>query len=307
MPFQVCIRGILKLLPVALGLLISEPVTLSAQSEVFFVDPGQTDPAIETVHSPHLAVYDPQAASRPRLFLFIPGTGAKATNSLAMDKVFAKWGYHAISIDYENNVIATTFVHDLDDTAFGRYRSAIITGGQASDKLKVNADNSILNRVQKLLSYLVKHDPQGEWDQFLENGMPAWDRIIVAGHSQGSGHAGYIGKMFKVDRVLMFSGPQDYMDDLHKPAAWENDKSATPPDRFFAFLSKNDPFNSDHQEANCMTLMHLSGLETTAVKPGEAIQGNCQILVNDVPQKRAHGSTISTEYTNAWEYMVTQK
>jgi hypothetical protein len=154
------------------------------------------------------------------------------------------------------------------------------------------------------LVYLAENDPKGGWDEFLKDGKPAWDRIIVGGHSQGSGHAAYIGKMFDVDRVLIFSGPQDYMDDLHKPAPWLGQKSATPPSHFFAFLSQNDPFNVHHQEANCAVLMHLARLKTMAVKPGETIQGDYQIFVNDVPKKSAHGSTLSTQYTNVWGYMV---
>jgi hypothetical protein len=278
---------------------------LYAQAKVLYVKPGQTDPAIKEVHGPHVAVFDPQATPRHRLFLFIPGTGAKAKNSLAMDRVFAKWGFHAISLDYENNVIAVACAHSLDPATFGRYRNAIVTGASVSDMVKVNAANSILNRFQKLLVYLVKHDPHEGWGQFVKDGKPVWSRIIVAGHSQGSGHAGYIGKMFDVDRVLMFSGPQDYMDDLHKPAPWQGDKSATPPSRFFAFLSRNDPFNVHHQIANCMMLMQLSKPRTLAVKPGEAIHGDYQIFINDFPKKHAHGSTLSPQFTNVWQYMVT--
>jgi hypothetical protein len=151
----------------------------------------------------------------------------------------------------------------------------------------------------------VKNDPKGGWGQFLTNGSPVWSRIIVAGHSQGSGHAAYIGTLFKVDRVLMFSGPQDYMDDLHRPAPWQADKRATPPSRFFAFLALKDPFNVHHQIANCMMLMHLSKPETLMVKPGEAIHGDCHILINNIPTKHPHGSTLSPQFTNVWKYMVT--
>ncbi|HEY4415049.1 MAG TPA: hypothetical protein VGO57_05090 [Verrucomicrobiae bacterium] len=277
---------------------------LYAQMKVLSVEPGQTDPAIEAVHGPHLALYDPQLVSRHRLFFFIAGTGSKATNSFGMDSVFAKWGYYAISIDYENNIIATASAHSHDPASFDRYRNAIVTGAPVSDAVKVDSANSILNRFQKLLAYLVIHDPKGGWDEFMTNGKPAWDRIIVAGHSQGSGHAAYLGKMFKVDRVLMFSGPQDYLSDLNKPALWQAGESATPASQFYAFLSQNDPFNVQHQIANCQLLMQLAKPEALAVKPGEAIHGNYQILINNVPKKQAHGSTLSGQFTNVWEYMA---
>ena len=280
-------------------------VTLDAEVKILRVKPDQTDFAIETVHGPNIALYDPQAPPRNQLFFFLVGTGDKATASLRMDTTFAKWGYHAISIDYEDSVIAVACAHSLDPTSFGRYRGAIVTGAAVSAKVKVNRANSILNRFQKLLIYLVKRDPKGGWDQFIKDGQPVWSRIIVAGHSQGSGHAAYIGKLFNVDRVLMFSGPQDYMDTLHRPAPWQAMKSATPPSRFFAFLALNDPFDVHHQVDNCMMLMHLSKPETLAVKPGEVIHGGCHILINNFPTKHPHGSTLLPQFTNVWKYMVT--
>src|SRR5579862_9584831 len=82
-----------------------------AQIKTLYVQPEQTDPAITTVHSPHVAMYDPQASPQHRLFLFINGTGSKATNTPALVGIFAKWGYHAISIDYENNVLTASLGH----------------------------------------------------------------------------------------------------------------------------------------------------------------------------------------------------
>jgi hypothetical protein len=277
-----------------------------AQVKVFYIKSEQTDPAIETVHGPNLAVYDPQASPRHQLFLFINGTGSKATNSLGMGRIFARWGYPVVSLDYENNVLAASLAHSTNSSAFDQYRKAIITGAPVSDWVKANAANSVLNRVHKLLVYLAAHDPRGGWDDFIKDGKPLWNRIIVAGHSQGSGHAAYLGKMFKVDRVLIFSGPQDYLDNFHEPAPWLSGPSATPPSRFFAFLSRNDPFNVNHQEANCLKLMQLPKLEALNVKPGEVIHGDHQIFVNDFPKKSAHGSTISGQFTNVWDYMLTE-
>lgn len=291
---------------IALLILLLGNGHLHAQVRVLRVDPHATDPAISMVHGPHIAVYEPQATPRHRLLLFIVGTRAKASSSLALDRDAAQWGFHAISIDYENNVVAVSCAHSLNTATFGNYRKAIITGAPVSEKIKVDPENSILNRFQKLLVYLVKHDPNGRWGQFLDNGHPVWSRIIVAGHSQGSGHAAYIGKMFRVDRVLMFSGPQDYMDNLDKPAPWQAGKSATPPSRFFAFLNLGDPFNVHHQIANCMMLMRTTNPKTLMVKPGEAIHGDYRILINNFPTNR-HNSTLLPQFESVWKYMLTSK
>ncbi len=289
----------------AAGFVLLASVGARAASKELRVDPPDTDAAIETVQGPHLAVYDPEVDSAHKLLVFLPGTRDKAERSLAMYRAFAGWGFHAIGLDYENSVITVICAHSQDSACFDHYREAIETGAPESEQIKVNQANSILNRLEKLLLYLAKTDPDGGWDEFVEAGRPKWDRIVIAGHSQGAGHAAYIGKMFKVDRVLMFSGPQDFFDELNMPAPWETEPSATPFSKYFAFLNVNDPYNVHHQLASCVVLMGIANPETLMVKPGEAISGEHRILVNDMEAARGHGSTILPEFENAWKYLAT--
>ncbi len=282
-------------------------ISLSAHVKILHIESGQTDSSIVAVNGPNIALYDTSVKSRHLLYLFLVGTGGKATGSQTMDSIFATMGFHAISLDYEDNVVAVSCAHGLDSNSFDRYREEIITGKPVSKKVNVDSANSILNRLQKLLIYLINNDPNGGWSQFVKNGKPLWSRIVVAGHSQGSGHAAYIAKMFKVNRVLMFSGPQDYLDDLHMPAPWQARKSATPVKRFYAFLNLKDPFNVKHQIANCMTLMKISKPDTIMVTPGEVIHSHSHILINNIPTKSYHGSTLFPIFKNVWEYMVNNK
>jgi hypothetical protein len=147
-------------------ILLSAIHYLHAEVKVLRVDPRQTDPSIAMVHGPSIALYDPAAMHRHRLLLFLVGTRSKATSSLAIDTAFATWGYHAISLDYENNVIAVSCAHSSDSACFDNYRQAIITGASVSSEVAVDPANSILNRFQKLLTYLANHDPGGGWDNF---------------------------------------------------------------------------------------------------------------------------------------------
>jgi hypothetical protein len=277
--------------------------SLRAEVTVLRINPQQTDSAIEEVHGPHVALYDPQAPSVHLLFVFLPGTGARAETSLGIDSAFASWGYHAIGLDYENRVLTVVCAHSRDTGCFDHYREAIVTGAPVSEKISVSPANSILNRLQQLLLYLVKTDPGGGWDEFVEAGRPAWSRIVVAGHSQGSGHAAYIGKSFPVDKVLIFSGPQDYLDDLNEPAPWEAEPSATPPSRFFAFLNENDPYNVRHQIASCALLMGVAKPETLTVEPGQQMHGEYRILINSETE-RPHASTLFPRFENVWKFMA---
>ena len=279
-------------------------ISLSAQVKITLIDPSVFNASIERVHAPHVIAYDNQVASKHKLILMMVGTGGHSTDSRAMDSVFASWGYHVISLDYENNVITTVCSPSVDSTCFDRFRQEIITGAPVSDKVQVDSTNSLLNRFNYLLRYLVKNDPSGKWNEFFVGGHPVWNKIISAGHSQGAGHAAYLGKMFTLNRVLMFSGPQDYLDSLQKPGAWQSGKSATPPSRFFAFLHVDDPFNVHHQIADDMKLMHLSTIDTVMVQPGIPVKAHAQILVNNIATKNAHGSTVSLQFINVWKYML---
>jgi hypothetical protein len=301
---RVKLRSHLAGITTAFLMLALGSVSLHAEIRSLLVDPQQTDPAIAEVRGPHLALYDPQVASVHRLFVFLPGTGDRAERSLAIDSAFAKWGYHAVGLDYENSVLTVVCAHSLDSACFDHYREAIVTGAPVSEKISVSPANSILNRLEKLLLYLVKTDPEGGWDEFLEAGRPAWSRIVIAGHSQGSGHAAYIGKTFPVDRVLIFSGPQDYLDELNEPAPWEAEPSATPPSRYFAFLNMKDPYDVHHQIASCAVLMNLAKPDPQMVFPGEDVRGDSQILINDIDTKQPHGSTLFPQFENVWKYMA---
>ena len=297
-------RSHLATITTALLLSLSASLTLHAQMKVLHIDPKDTDPTIETVQGPHLALYDPQATSNHRLFVFFVGTGGKAEGSLKLDTAFARLGYHAIALDYEDKVVAASCASSQDAACFDNYREAIVTGAPVSERITVSRPNSILNRLQKLLVYLAKQDPDGGWDEFVDNDQPIWNRIVVAGHSQGSGHAAYIAKMYKVDKVLMFSGPQDYLTSLDKPAPWQSRPSATPQSRYYAFLNLYDPFNVHHQIANCARLMGLSNPQPPTIEPGAPIHGNYQILINSSKQQ-PHGSTIQPEFENVWNYLGT--
>ena len=153
-------------------LLMAAINAVQAQVKILTVNPPATDPSIELVHSAHVIAYDNNIPSRHRLILMIVGTGGYASATRDMDSIFATMGYHVISLDYENNVITTVCSHSEDSTCFDRYRQEIITGDQVSEKVQVDKTNSLLNRFNYLLRYLIKNDPDGKWNEFYAAGQP---------------------------------------------------------------------------------------------------------------------------------------
>lgn len=64
--------------------------------------------------------------------------------------------------------------------------------------------------------------------------------MVIAGHSQGGGHAGVIAKNHDVARVLFFASPVDFNYVYNQPARWINSDHKTPPIRYFAFTHSED-------------------------------------------------------------------
>ena len=74
---------------------------------------------------------------------------------------------------------------------------------------------SIATRLLNALNYLSANDPSESsvnWAQFVSAGNVVWSQVTLAGHSQGAGHAAYMGKHLALARVIMLSGPIDSLD-----------------------------------------------------------------------------------------------
>lgn len=269
--------------------------------------PSSTLDGIKTVHGPHIAMYNPSKANRHKLIFMITGTGTSAFEARQVDSCFAQMGYHAVSIDYINNINSISCKNSSDSTSFDRFREEIVTGHQVSELTEVDSLNSIISRFRSLLSYLTTTDPNGKWDEFLNNGNPVWENIILAGHSQGSGNAAFLSKLVKVDRVILFAGPQDYLAKFARPAGWLTWKGKTPSTRYLSLLNINDPFNSANQIANDSKLMNLADANTLFVKPGQQITGNHRIFVTDIIPPTGispHSSMLNPIFYPIWEQML---
>jgi hypothetical protein len=296
----------MKLLAPLLAILCLQTTAILAQVKITTISPHATDSRITTVHGPHIALYDPTAPSRHLLYLMIEGTGDQATRMRPIDSCFARMGFHVISIDYPNNVNSITCSNSTDSSCFDNFRQEIDFGTRVSLVVDVDSTNSIVNRFTKLLVYLAKHDPAGGWDKFLNGIQPRWDLIVVGGHSQGAGHAAYLGKCFPLAGVLMFSGPQDYLRVFHHPAPWQYRKGLTPSARQFAFLHIDDPYNVRLQTADVAAVTGFPATDTTMVSPDRPVQSNRHILVNNIATPDPHGSTLSPVFVRVWRYMVAQ-
>lgn len=284
------------------ALLVS--VTAQAQVKLQTVSPEMTGAGITQVHTPHLIATPAAQQDRHQLLVMIPGTGgnADALPFRVFDSSFAAMGYYVVTLDYPNNVITTTCSKSEDSTCFDHFRQEIMFGTPVSDKVVVDTVNSLVNRLTRLLQYMAAKDVR--WKAFVTKGQPRWDRIIAAGHSQGAGHAAYMGKQFKLRGVLLFSGPQDYLVNFNMPSRWQRESGRTPVNRYYAFLHVRDPFNFSYQVADVTAINHQQATDTTMVQPHVAVRSTRHILVTDTDKAEPHGSTLGLQFLPVWRYMI---
>ncbi len=302
-------------------------IILSAQSvfgqlQTSFVSPQTTDPSISTNLSNHFVAVDRSVTQKDQLFLFFAGTGGTPIFYREITKNAGTLGFHAIGLTYPNdeavNSLCGGVQADLD--CYGNVRLEILDGTDRTNLVDVNRPNSVENRVLKLLAYLNSTRPNEDWSQFLINGTEInWSRVIVAGHSQGGGHAGIIGRYHPVKRVLMFAA-NDYNGLLQSPANWiarpETTPNATPASRFWAFSHTNDELvsftlldNFTWPAYGIPAFGPVVNVDTVA-----APFGNTHALTSTRPCDNHHGCVASDPrlvfedglpvYKPVWDYML---
>ena len=199
---------------------------VAARIAVRSVDPGATDDGIRAGDPPHS--YVPAVGSaNGRLFVLLPDVGARPEDYGDILRNAAAGGYDAIGLSYINDVRTLELCsRATDDRCQEDVRLETIFGEDHGARVDVSPADSIISRLVALLIYL-------GWEDYVAAGEPVWSAIVIAGHSEGAGHAALIAGLERADRVILFSGPE--------PAPWTLAPRATPAEREFAFAHVDDP------------------------------------------------------------------
>lgn len=283
-----------------------------AQVKNYYINPDSTYTGIEQIHSGHFVTVSTSNTSGKKLLISIPGTTGPAGVMRAFDSVAALEGYHAISIDYPNNRNTATFINSTDKAAFNRFRQELDFGTPVCDSINVDSLNSIVNRITKLVIYLAKTRPAEGWNNFLDHGQITWERVTLAGHSQGAGHVSYIGHAFKVHKVIMLSGPQDFLTNFDMPAPWLSATSKTPYSNYYSFLHDDDAYNTQRQIRNGLAAMHTDSSVIYRFQEMDAFPKQGRIFISDIQVQQNlqntgmqnHMSTIMPMHSKVWVWLL---
>lgn len=190
----------------------------------------------------NVVMSNPGIAFSGKLVVFLPGSNGSPGGYRSVLAAATRLGHRAIGLTYVNNfTIDQLCAGNSDVNCDLKARTEIITGQDTSALVSVDRTNSIENRLAALLSYLIVQQPDRGWDRFLVSGQIQWDRIIIAGHSQGGGHAALIGKLNRVRRVAMFAAPADFNETLGQASPWLAQPSLTANSAYVGFDHRLDP------------------------------------------------------------------
>ena len=283
--------------------------------------PSATNPDIITFNNEHEVCYDNRATLLNKLFVFLPGTTGSPSYYKLIVKKAASLGYHAIGLMYPNNSdLYTSAAASSDLGEFARCRQEIFDGTDQTTGVSVNSDNCIKNRLIRLLNYLQLHYPNQNWGQYILNNDVNWSKCVIAGHSQGGGHAFFIAKQVSVDKTISFSSI-DWNSNLGASATWVSQTGASPVSKFYSFNGIRDQIFAYGNVQTQLTEMGLQGpaisidsnmppysnthMLTTAATPSISLlfpDHNITSLDSYVPKDGA-GNVVAS-FDRAWEYLL---
>lgn len=207
--------------------------------------PASTDRCISERLDSHLAQRAVTVAPKGRLFVFLPGGGAGATDYRLIGAQAARSGYHALGITYPNASPVSTLCNGRPASCYGDTRRTILTGRSVSPAISVSRANSIENRVIRLLQFMQVTDPDGAWNQFLVGDTAVrWSAVSVAGHAQGGADALFIAQRHEVLRATTYASFGDALPSGQNVAPWLTQPFATPMSRVFGLISSLDEVTS---------------------------------------------------------------
>lgn len=287
------------------------------EGSLISVEPRSTDPRITDWTEPHQVFRDPRAVANGCLLLFLTGSNGVPGRQTFLLGLAANMGYTAINLRYPNSWTVQDLCRRSGDRNCHRNIRLHISEGIPSGMLPaVRPHDSIVGRLGKLLVWLEQNSGDATRPSFLRNGGIEWDRIVVAGHSQGGGHAAMIGKCHAVKRVIMLGAPADFSFSQNSPAPWLHTRGETPAARQYGFIHSQDRgFSRIIQAWGALGMSEFGGI-VNVDKESPPYRMSHQLASSaPVPMGKFHGSVANDgmtarsfdgtpAYLPVWRYLL---
>lgn len=270
------------------------------------IEPRVTDALIEKVNGAHRVLWNDELKDNGLLLISFAGTNAPPDELRSFDSLAVEKGFLAIALDYENSVISTYCRTKKQLDCFERFRKENMFGEDLlPDPVHVTPPNSVEHRIRALLTVLNQQNPK-RWGQFLTNGgEPNWGKIVVVGHSQGSGDAVYLGKIHSLKGVVALAGPQDTSEN-GESARWMMAKGKTPTNRYFFLFHKEDAFKSAYQIKAARYILGNSKALVSEVLLKPKGHNKAHIFLSTLPVVDGHNWVNKSVYHKIWEQMLSR-
>ncbi len=207
-------------------------------------------------------------------------------------------GFHVIVLDYPDATSVGSLCRD-DLACYLRVRQEMIEGVDTSPVVQVSKDDAILGRLRLALPYLSAAFPAEGWNAYLRAGRIDWARVLMAGFSQGAGHALWTAKHEPLRGVILLSGPVDgSIHAPYRPARWitADRRWATGKSRMKLFVSTEDGYYLAIR-ANLIALGFDPSASGVNVDDGLATSHMGSLFVTHAASPRAHASVIEDAAT----------
>ncbi len=157
-------------------------------------------------------------------------------------------GFHVLAVAYRSTEIVGALCAE-DAACYGPTRHTLVLGqptaGAHASLANMRDDEGIVQRTAAALRLLAARQPNGGWEAFLDTPgdadpvkRVAWNKVVATGHSQGGGHAGFLGSIVKLRRVVQFASTCDAPSGT--PAPWTDASGSwatSPASAFVGFAS----------------------------------------------------------------------
>jgi dienelactone hydrolase len=294
--------------------LASVPTAVVAQAPAsdtlvkYWITPTSTDSTIKRFNEPHYIVFERHVKSSAPLFVFLPGTDGRPANTTEFANTAAHQGYRVIGLSYNDvPAVAQVCPRDPDPRCSDKVRQKRIFGDDETRLIDDRREESIINRLVKVIETLQREHPDDAWDEYLENGKPKWARIAVSGLSQGAGMAAFIAQKAQVARVVLFSSPWDNYGRQQTLAPWVMaGPRATSSDRWFAAYHQSEPMARVIARAYSALRIPSDHIRVFTLEPAKAnakgeIPYHPSGVANAVTPRRPDGAPA---YLDDWRFLV---